>query len=214
MHIISPINAPWCAWVMLLLFICGILGEWLQPGIVSKASVTLTARITDRMYKDVPDNLFGQFCMILFRIGTLAMGLCLCFYPENRFPFVTFAAVFGLIVAVLMVKMFFNVLLDYAFSLSRQFGEVYDHYANVTTLAALILYPLLLILLRLGNPQISQWVVGITIILFLIMWVYRSIRTYVVSLPALLYYVVYLCTLELLPMAALVYLSAKMIVIL
>ena len=214
MHIISPSNAPWCGWIMLLLLVCGILSEWLQPGIITKCHITITARITDRMYKEAPTSFMGQIFIALFRIGTLAMALCLSFDQGNNFPFVNFAIIFGLIIGVLLLKMICNVLLDYTFELSRRFGEAYEHYANIFTITSLVLYPILLVLLRLNNVLVGKWVLASIALLFIGLWIYRSIRTYVSSFPTLMYWTIYICTLELLPMAALVYLSAKMLVVL
>ena len=51
-------------------------------------------------------------------------------------------------------------------------------------------------------------------VLYLLAVAYRAIRTYMVSLESVLYLVLYVATLEVLPMALLIYLSAKTITIL
>lgn len=214
MHILSPASAPWCGWIMVLLLVAGIFSEWLQPGLVTKAPTTLTARITDRMYKDAPTNFMGQLFVSIFRLGTITMAIYLCFYTENHYPIVAFGAVCALVLAVVLVKMLFNILVNYTFDISRRFGDMYDHYANITTLTSLALFPLVLILLQFGNPALNKWILGITALLFIGMWLYRSIRTYVSSLPSLIYWVMYICTLELLPIALLIYLSGKIISVL
>ena len=212
-HIISPLNAAWCGWTMLFLFLCAILGEYMQPGIITKSGSSLVARV-DRMYKEAPTNYLGQTLIALFRIGTLAMALCLCFYENGRFSFVAFAAMCGLIIAVLLVKMLCNQLIDYTFMLSRRFAMVYEHYANIATVAICVLYPCLLVVLRIGNPVVGQWILGIATVLFVLMWIYRAVRTFIVSPVSLLYLTLYICTLELLPLAVLFYISQKMMSVL
>ncbi len=209
-HIISPLSAAWCGWTMLFLFLCAILSEYLQPGIISQSGSSLIVR-TERTYKDAPTNLLGQTLVTIFRIGTLAMALCFCFYPLGTFGFATYAAVCGLIIAVLLVKMVCNIILDYTFMLSRRFAAVYEHYANISTIAVCILYPALLVVLRIDNPVVGQWLLGIVTALFVIMWTYRAIRTFIISPISILYLTLYICTLELLPLAMLLYLSQKTI---
>ena len=211
-HILSMMTAPWCGWTMLVLLLCAVFAETFQPGVISQTSSSLLAR-TDRTYKDSPNTFLGWFFITLFRIGTPAMALCLCFFSPDRASFIAFWAVCGLVLAVVLVKMLLNLLLDYTFSLSRRFGDAYEHYGNIVTMAALVLYPVLLVLMRVANTLVTQWVVGIMAVLFIGMWTYRAARTYTVSLSATLYMLFYIATLEVLPMAVLIYLSAKTIAI-
>ena len=211
-HIISPLSAPWCAWTMLVLMLFAVLSEWLQPGVISQATTSLTVRM-ERTYKDAPTNFLAQTLITLFRIGTLAMTLCLCF-AGSTFSFVAFIAVCGIIFGVLVVKMICNVLLDYTFLLSRSFGDAYEHYSNIFTLISVALYPLLLLFLHIDSPVATRWLLGIMAGLFLILWLFRSIQQYVRTPLALLYLLAYTVTLEFLPMAGLAILSAKTISIL
>lgn len=100
-----------------------------------------------------------------------------------------------------------NVVLDYTFSLSRRFGGAYEHYANIATLICLLIWPAVLILMHIGTPVACRWTLGVAAFLFIALWVYRSAAQYITSPVALLYMLLYWCTMELLPMAALVYLS-------
>ena len=193
---------------MLVLLLVAVLSEWLQPGVISQAATSLVAK-ADRTYKEAPVNTFGQLFIALFRIGTLALGLCLCLATDGPFSFVGYSVVCGLILGMLLLKMLCNLLLDYTFLLTRRAVAPYEHYANIATLATLVLYPAILILMHVGTPAAGRWVVGIVTVLFLGMWLYRSFRLFVTSLRALLYLVLYVATLEVLPLAALYYLSEK-----
>ncbi len=210
-HIISPLSAPWCGWTMLGLLVCCILSEYFQPGVITQSVDSLRIR-TERSYKDAPANFFGQTCINLFRLGTVAMLLCLCFGGEGRFSFLTYLAVNALVLAVLVVKMLGNVLLDYTFTISRRFGAMHEHYANIATLVCLLIWPAVLILMHFGTPSACRWAVGIALALFILLWVYRSGAQYIHAPVAVLYMLMYWCTLEFLPLAALVYLSEKTII--
>ena len=212
-HIISPLSAPWCGWTMLVLMLCAILSEWTQPGIITQAYESLIVH-TERTYKGSPNTFLGQFLMALFRIGTIGMALCLCVYQGTGFSFTAFAGICGLVVALVLVKMLVNVVINYTFALSNRFGNAYEIYADITTLAVLALYPIVLVMLRVDNPEITRWGAGVVALLFLGVWIYRSMRMYVVSPLAVVYLALYIGTLEVLPMASLYVLSDKMIAIL
>ena len=194
------------------LLLCCVLSEFFQPGVITQAPASLRVR-TDRLYKDAPVNFFGQVFINLFRLGTVAMMLCLCFGAQGRFSFWTYLAVNAVVLAVLLVKMTGNVLLDYTFTLSRRFGAMHEHYANIATLVCLLLWPAMLILMHVGSPEACRWTMGIALALFILLWVYRSGAQYIHAPVAVLYMLLYWCTLEVLPMAALVYLSEKTITI-
>lgn len=212
-HIISPLSAPWCGWTMLTLMLCALLSEWTQPGIITQAHESLVVH-TERTYKGSPNTFLGQLLMALFRIGTIGMALCLCVYKGAVFSFTAFVGICGLVVALLLVKMLLNVVINYTFALSHRFGNAYEIYADITTLAVLALYPIVLVMLRVDNPEATQWGSGIVALLFLGVWIYRSIRQYAVSPLAVVYLALYLCTLEVLPIVSLYVLSDKMITIL
>ena len=212
-HIVSSLNAPWCGWTMLGLLLCAIVSEWIQPGVISQATTSLIVR-NDRTYKESPANFMGQVLITLFRIGTIAMALCLCMAQEGKYSFVAFMAISGIIFAVFALKMLFNGLIDYTFTLTRRFGAPYEHYGNLLTLMTLALYPILLLLIHFVSPLAAQWCLGGLTFLFCLLWFYRCFRTYSISAVAVLYLILYITTLELLPLAGLAYLSAKTIAIL
>jgi len=193
---------------MLGLLLCAVLSEWFQPGVISQSFSSLVVH-NDRTYKDAPVNFQGQLLVTLFRIGTLAMMLCLCWAPEGQFTYPAFWAVFGLTLLVLILKMLCHLVLDYTFTLNRRFGAPYEHYSNLFTLVAIVLFPTLPVLVRLSMPSVARWCLLVTGGLFILIWLYRCIRTYITSFAALIYVLIYICTLELLPYAGLSYISAK-----
>ena len=197
---------------MLALLLFAILSEWMQPGVISQALGSLKVR-PERMYKDAPTNVMAQLLLTLFRVGTVAMTLCLCLCPDNRFTFAAFAAVCGIVVGVLMLKMLCNILLDFTFQLVRKYGDVYEHYSNILTLTVVVLYPMALLFMHIASLQTTRWLMLAAAVLFLGMWLYRCTRQFVQTPMAILYLLAYTATLEILPMAGIVLLSAKTITI-
>lgn len=195
---------------MLVLLLCAVLGEIFQPGVISQAHASLLSQ-NDRTYKDAPVNFQGQLLMTIFRIGTIAMGLYLCLYTGGQSGFGVFAALCGLVIALILVKMLCNNLLDYTFQISRRFMPPYEQYSDITTITTYLLYPALLVMLRVDNLVLNRWLVGIVAALFLLMWLYRLARNYVHSFAGLAYVVLYIATLEILPLGILFYLGLKTI---
>jgi hypothetical protein len=212
-HIISPLSAPWCGWTMLVLLLCAVLGEWFQPGVISQSVSSVVVR-SDRTYKDAPVNLQGQLLVSLFRIGTIGMALCLCRAPEGSFSFAAFWVACGLTLGVLILKMLCNLILDYTFTINRRFGAPYEHYSNIVTLGTAVMYPILLILIHASIPAVTRWSLATVAALFGLVWLYRCLRTYVVSINALVYVLIYFVTLEILPFAGLTYIFAKTLTLL
>ncbi len=197
---------------MLALMGCAVFAEWYQPGVILQSPSSFFAR-TDRTYRESPANFMGQLLITLFRLGTIAMMLFLCVCPENSASMAAYGLILAGVIAVILVKMLMAVAVDYVFLLTRRYGAAYEPYGDLVTMSALLLYPAALILIRFGTPQAAQWVAAITAVLFLILWIYRAWRTYVSSLMASLYLMMYIATMEILPLAGLVYLSEKIITI-
>lgn len=209
-HIITPVSAAWCGWTMLFLLVCGILAEIFQPGVVSQAYVSLWAR-TERTYKEAPVNFLGQLFVSVYRIGTLSFALCICLYTDGHCSFAGYSAVFGIVLAVLLIKMLCNVVLGYAFSLRRQTMDAYEHYSNITTIACLALSAAMLGLMRYGDKEIAMWVFWSVTTAFLLIWIYRSWQIFVSRPIEVVYLLIYMATLEILPISMVYYLSEQTI---
>ena len=212
-HIISPLTAVWSGWTMLVLLLLAVFSEWIQPGVISQAATSLTVR-PERAYKEAPTNTIAQLFITLFRLGTLAMAVCLCMPAGDTFSLLGYAVVLGIIFGMALLKMLCNLLLDYTFQFSRKYGEIYEHYFNIFTLACVALYVLLLFFMRIDSVAATRWMLAGVAGVFFCLWFYRSARQYVRSPKAILYLLVYMATLELLPMAGIVILSAKTISVL
>lgn len=207
-HIMSPVSAPWCAWVLLGLLICVVLSELLQPGVVSSSFTTLLSR-AERTYKAAPNNFFGQLLITLFRIGCFSMALYIAVWPGGAFYARGFFAIAAIVLGVLILKMLCYLFLKYVLSIHSQFTVATEHYSNLFTLSTVLLYPLLLFIYYLGNSMVSLYVLCVLACLFLLVWLIKSARLFIVSPMGIVYFLLYICTLEALPMFGVYYLSAK-----
>lgn len=209
-HIISPSSAAWCSWTMLVLMLCGILSEMFQPGIITQARISLQTQ-TERVYKEAPTNLVGQMLISIFRLGVLAISVYLCCAETGSFSFTGFWVILGILLTTVIVKMICNNCVDFTFRLTRRFGNAYEHYGNLLTLLTVVLYPVLLVLLRYGTPVANRWTLGSLVVIFLLVWCYRAFRQFVTTPRAILYLLIYFCTVELLPWVLLYMISNQTI---
>jgi len=195
---------------MLALLLCAVLGEVLQPGVISQAASSLFSR-NERTYRDAPVNFPGQVMMTLFRIGTIGMGLYLCLYTDGEYGFGEYAALCCVILAVLVGKMLCNGILDYTFQISRRFSPAYEQYGDIITIVSCILYPALLVAMRIGSSTVNGWILGSVAVVFLLLWLFRMARNYIQSPMAIVYVALYICTLEVIPYGLIFFLGSKTI---
>jgi hypothetical protein len=67
------------------------------------------------------------------------------------------------------------------------------------------------VLMRVGTLTVNRWVFGILTLLFIGVWLYRSIRQFMTSIVQMPYVLLYVATMEVLPFAFL-YISSDQIV--
>lgn len=195
---------------MLGLMLCAVLAEVAQPGIITQVPTVLFSR-TDRMYKDSPDNVMGQLFITLFRIGVTALLLELCFYNGRDFPFLPYVYLTAWILVLILVKMICNVVIDYTFQFTRHYASPYEQYGAIATAMSLLIYPCLLVALRIGSATVARWIVGVGAIGFLGLILFRWCRTFLHSASSMLYIILYILTMEVLPIAALLLYSGSIL---
>lgn len=195
---------------MLGLMVCAIISELFQPGVITQASTSLTTR-EERTYKNIPDNFFGQFFITIFRVGTSAMAIQLALTKNTPFMFHTYAIICALVLILILLRIINWSFLNYVFNLSRIFTSPHEHFFNIYTLGTITIFPILLVLIYIGHVYITTWTIGLILMLFFIIWIYRSAKIFIISPKAILYYILYIITLEVLPMGLLIYLSIQTI---
>ena len=192
------------------LLLCAVLAEVAQPGVISQVPTVLFSH-AERTYKDSPDNVLGQFFITLFRLGVTALLLELCFYQGGEFPFLHYVYLTGWILFLILLKMLCNVLIDYTFQFTRHYAAPYEQYGAIATAMSLLIYPCLLVALHMGSAVVAHWVLGIGAIGFVGLIFFRWCRTFLHSASSLLYIVLYIMTMEVVPIVALLWYSGTVI---
>ena len=217
-HILSPGSAPWVGWTMLLLAVIAVLSELMQPGVLSGSFALVFSKV-ERTYHDPHRNIPGQLCINVFRIGTFALALYLFCYvggtlslghwevqflTDKTFLFRKYLLVLLVVFGVDTVKYLLTLWVNYTFQISRRFTLISLHYNSLWTVINSAFYLLLLVLLPVDSPKIIFWSFLALCIVALVLIGVKWLRVFYSGLPSLLYIALYLLTLEVLPLLAMV----------
>lgn len=184
---------------MLFLLVCAVLAEMMQQGAVVQAFATMFSK-AERLYGEVQQNIVEELIINIFRIGTLAMALYLYAYRTGEFRFTTYLLIAALVLGVDMLKLVLSVWINYTFRISKRFAQISAHYNNLWTVICCGIYTAVVVLLNVDNRMAVQWTLfGLTvaaIVLIAIKW----IRIFCTNIRSLLYILLYILTLEVLPL--------------
>ena len=197
---------------MLGLPICAILAGVFQPAVIRQGFVSLFSKV-ERSYNDSPMNYIGQALLFVFRAGIVAMAIYLFTYNRHlatdtnggEFLFSRYMTIMGAVAAMEVVKYLVSLLLNYTFQLSRQFATLFTHYTYVSTTICCVLYPLLLLMIYFGNHALTT--IGLCVMMsvcWLVLFI-KWLRVFFTDMASVIYVVLYILTLEVLPLLTLTY---------
>ncbi len=197
---------------MLGLPICAILAGVFQPVVIRQGFVSLFSKV-ERSYNDSPMNYIGQALLFVFRAGILGMAIYLFTYNSQlamhansgEFLFSRYMTIMGAVAATEIVKYLVSLLLNYTFQLSRQFATLFAHYTYVSTSICCVLYPLLLLIIYFGSQALTT--IGLCVMMsvcWLVLFI-KWVRVFFTSIPSVIYVLLYILTIEVLPLLTLTY---------
>lgn len=197
----SPFSEPWTAWVLLLILVLGILVNVTQPGVIWNSFRTLLSK-PERSYADTQSNVTGQMILRLFRLLTVSMAYYLVLYRTGTFSLLHYGLIIALVGGVDIVRWLLILMIDYTFRLQKKCATITMHYSAIQTAACCALYPFMLWIMYYGiNAFLTKGVlvlIGITLALIL----YKFMRAYLRNAVSLFYIIIYVMTLEVLPLVA------------
>lgn len=210
---------------MLSLLAFVVLAGLFQPAVIQQGFVNLFSKV-ERSYNESPMNYIGQALLFLFRIGVLAMAIYLFTYnsqlatqvnsseplwcgletaPHIKFLFSRYALIACTVAGMEIVKYLVSLLLNYTFQLSRQFATLFAHYTYVSTSICCVLYPLLLLIIYFGSQALTT--IGLCVMMcvcWLVLFI-KWLRVFFKDIASVIYVVLYILTLEVLPLLTLTY---------
>ena len=203
----TPISEAWPMWLMFFLLLCVVLAEVFQPGMIPLAFRTTFTRL-ERTFGDRANTLVSSLLLNVFRVGTLAMSLYLFTYHSMPFSILTYCYISLLLVAVVFVKMLLSWLVSYAFEMRRPMTAFVPQYDNLWTVLCVLLYPLNLLYINALQSVWFRWIPLVAVVLFVVMIVFKLLQNFYSGLHSLVYLLLYLVTLEIVPLGA-IFLSAR-----
>ena len=197
---------------MLGLAICAVSAGGFQPAVIRQGFVSLFSKV-ERSYNDSPMNYVGQVLLFVFRAGIVGMAIYLFTYnshlathtADGEFLFSRYMTIMGAVAATEIVKYLVSLLLNYTFQLSRQFATLFAHYTYVSTSICCVLYPLLLLIIYFGSQALTT--IGLCVMMsvcWLVLFI-KWIRVFFTSIPSVIYVLLYILTIEVLPLLTLTY---------
>ena len=187
------------------LIICLLFAEWQRPGCVASAFRTTFSRL-ERMYGDSATSVVGSIFLNIFRIGTLALAVYMGTRDGNSGILARgYLFVLLLLLSVIMVKMFLGWLVSYTFELRRAKDVYLSHYDNLWTVLSILLYPLLLLYIHLSDNTVIPWLLLSIGAMFVLVVFVKMVMHFYRGAQTALYLALYMMTLEILPLAVIVY---------
>ncbi len=209
-RISSSLSEPWVAWLMLALLVILFVADHLQQGIITSAFRSLKEN-KDRksIFNNTQQSILGQVLLFTYNIIATSLLFYALFNHSIQWHFTQLLWVMLIILSWVIIKSLINLLLFFVFFSSKTFQIARQQYQNLTTCCTVIIYPILL--LALFVPQIGLFTIqlfsGITISFYLIVLTIMLFRAFFTDLLAGINIFLYLCTLELIPLLAIVYMG-------
>ncbi len=204
-----PASQWWVFVLMLLLFgllVFSVIRTMVSPADVLKGLFDSKKRAVS-FNKNSIDSFEQKVYFFIFSSVTVSLtAYVLNYNVTNEFGFREFFFYFMVFNIFAVIKYFISKVLEYVFFGKAVLKKIWEDYLNIFTLLSFLLY--LYILLLLFSPfsfdGISTYVVSALVVLAELVFVVVLIRNFLHKIVVSLYLMLYLCTLEILPVLMLI----------
>ena len=204
-----PASQWWVFVLMLLLFgllVFSVIRTMVSPADVLKGLFDSKKRAVS-FNKNSIDSFEQKVYFFIFSSVTVSLtAYVLNYNVTNEFGFREFFFYFMVFNIFAVIKYFISKVLEYVFFGKAVLKKIWEDYLNIFTLLSFLLY--LYILLLLFSPfsfdGISTYVVSALVVLAELVFVVVLIRNFLHKIVVSLYLMLYLCTLEILPVLLLI----------
>ncbi len=198
----TPLTEVWTMWTMLALLVCGVLSIAGQPGFLLVAFRGVFTKM-ERTYSDAGRSWMNVIGCTIFRVGVLAMALYVFFFESGDFVMWRYWVLVLLILGLELLRWGCSMAVTYVFGLRQGLDESRAYYDNLWLVSSVILYPVTLLMINWGIGT-GGWIAMCSLFLFfLITLTVRLFRVYVVKWTSVIYILLYVVTLEVLPIIGL-----------
>lgn len=184
---------------MLLLFVAALQR---QPGLVKYSFHSLFSRLK-RSYSDASSDLLTELLMLIIHAGSLTMLLYAIFFVEGHFSLLFFGMMMAVSLLFWVLKFLLIRMISYVFSIQLRSESPMDAYSQLWVFSSVLLYPMMVLLINTNWTVLAAVVLGVTLSVQFVLVFIRLFRLFAVNPLSILYILLYIVTLEILPICAL-----------
>ena len=200
-HIVSLYSSAALAWLLLALLSCIVITRIAYPPFLHDCLTVVFSKIT-RRYSDTT-RLTPVVFSHLFLLGTLSLCLWLCLYTAGPLRWLHYGLIAGLISAWLLLRFLITRFLGYVFSIRHEAQAVQEDSLSLLMLVSLLFYAVCCVAPLMPVQKVLPMIAAGIIALYLIVLTGKMLVTYARSLKMLFYIVLYILTLEIIPLTML-----------
>lgn len=197
-RILSPSSASWVTWVLLFLLAVMVFNRSILQSVSTVWHSLLS--YSDRMYSSGgAQSILNTLLSIVFRWGVMAMCVYILCYEAGEFGINNYIKLFGIFVAVFIAQWLLSRLVGYTFLSSIQRENIRDQRAVIYNVSCVILLLFLLPMTHSSSLVLHIILVSVFLLLLIGMLTFRGIQLFNQRPWIVLYILLYIITLELLP---------------
>lgn len=205
-RISSPIAESWVFLVYAALLFMVLL-VWQSNASIINVSFSSLFSIKERnsIFVDSTFDVRNNLLTMLVILTIIPLNIYLGIYDGGEFLFINYLKIVGLFVGIAVLKFLSVKLLCYVFFSDAVFQTVWQHYFRLLTALAVVLLPITLVaVFYVQTAQTAVWMLYLAVGLFyLVAMLIKIIQLFFTKILASFYIFLYLCMLEILPLAIL-----------
>jgi hypothetical protein len=211
---LTPFSAPWMTWVLIALFVIVTVSVLLNGSQVTTGFVTYFQRV-ERRYTDGIVGPGVGLMMHVFRLASVALalywGLWSLYAPHTPFRPLPFVILILLTAVVWGVHRLLLWWIMATFSQRNRMQALTNHYLNLWTSLAVVLFVWVLIGSSLSKPTPILYLMGLTVATYPLAVLIKALSVVPLSWRTLLYVPLYVLTVDILPFAALFFVGKTIV---
>ena len=198
-RILSPSSASWVTWVLLSLLVIVVFNRSVLFSISTMWHSLLS--YSDRMYMGVrAQSVMNIALSVIFRVGVMAMCVYVLCYESGDFIMINYLYLLAILGLMFLAQWLMWQLVSYTFLSSAQKENVGEQRTIIYNAACVILLLFLLVMIHFSSVLLRWILVGVFLVLLIGMMLFRGIQLFNQKSWKGLYIILYIITLELLPL--------------
>ncbi len=211
-QISTPYTESWVAWLMLgLLVLLGVANIY-QPGFYVRALRSLpTTKERDSIFMAAGNDYRSQMAMTAFGVIVVALLLRWLLNAEN-FTFTSCAIAIGCVSVALLARKLMQDVVAFVFFERHELDTVQRHYRYINNCLMITLFPLLLLALYTPLSRMAAVVmICVLMVAYMGFVLFKIVACLPLRMGALFYIPLYVLTVEILPIAGMIWATQRFI---